>query len=434
MSCAIAGVISSEVSLASPDDLHHTEQSQEFASRKFWLSLNLLSICIVVVSVILAVVMSLPEVRSHSSYTRMYDVVEIACAAFFIVEYLLRVLGSGSRRFSYAFSALGLVDFVVAASSVAAIITRYRDLVGPGEDADLCQPLVCLRMLRLLKLMHYIRECRQLSHALSNEFRFITVFLFGILVIVLMLGTCLYAAEDGANGFESIPHGMWWATVTLTTVGYGDVVPQTSLGKLFAACSMLIGYGILAVPTLLSTFQTTKIQAEPGLPLADLRSRTRTAIDLDKSEHTEFFVVQPRASDVDAWRCLKPSSSPGLLEEVMVQWSRRCGVNMSNWHAYHYSFTLSVPLQQLMEESDLYVQVLACPNADSTSDFQLIFHCGKSYSPDTLDQALAEDPLPAYLSDEPSLWLEDARRKHCLFRIAWRHADSVAGNSTALRR
>ncbi|CAE7175325.1 Kcns1, partial [Symbiodinium microadriaticum] len=248
-------------------------------------------------------------------------------------------------------------------------------------------------------LMHYIRECRQLSHALSNEFRFINVFLFGILVIVLMLGTCLYAAEDGANGFESIPHGMWWATVTLTTVGYGDVVPQTSLGKLFAACSMLIGYGILAVPTLLSTFQTTKIQAEPDLPLTDLRSPTRTAIDLDKSEHTEFFVVQPRASDIDGWRCLKPSAGPALLEEVMVLWGRRCGVNMSNWHAYHYSFTLSVPLQQLMEESDLYVQVLACRNADSTSDFQLIFHCGRSYSPDTLDQALAEGHLRYFLPD-----------------------------------
>ncbi|CAE7235975.1 unnamed protein product, partial [Symbiodinium natans] len=384
------------VSLASPDDLHHNENSREFHYRRFWLTLNLLSIFIVVLSVVLTVVMSLPEVRASESYTQIYDVVEMLCAAFFVVEYLLRLCGSGMRRLSYACSGLGLVDLVVALSSMAAIVTRYRDLVQGGHGGNLCQPLVCLRMLRLLKLMHYIQECRQLSHALSTDFRFITVFLFGILVIVLMLGTCLYAAENGDNGFESIPHGMWWATVTLTTVGYGDLVPQTCWGKFFAACSMLIGYGLLAVPTLLGTVQATKSTFnEP--PLA-LRSPTRTAIDLDASNNVEYFSLQPRANDVDRWRCLKPSSGQSLLDEVVHQWSRREDVSLSRWHAYHYSFTLSLPLQQLCEDSDLYVQVQACPNSDSSSDFQVIFHCGQCYSPDTLDRALAEGHVRYFLT------------------------------------
>jgi len=168
--------------------------------------------------------------------------VEWAFTLLFTVEYLLRLACVG-RPLRYARSFFGLVDLL-------AILPTWLGLVLPGAQALLTiRALRLLRVFRVFKLGAYVGEAAQIARALRASRRKIGVFLFTVLTVVVILGTLLYVIEGPEHGFADIPTAVYWAIVTLTTVGYGDISPATPFGKALAALVMILGYGIIAVPT-----------------------------------------------------------------------------------------------------------------------------------------------------------------------------------------
>jgi voltage-gated potassium channel len=167
---------------------------------------------------------------------------EWAFTGLFTAEYALR-LWSAPRRWRYARSFLGVVDLV-------AILPTYLAVFLPGAQALLTiRGLRLLRVFRILKLGEYVSEASSLVRALRQSRRKITVFLTTVLTLVVVLGSLMYLVEGAEAGFTSIPRSVYWAIVTLTTVGYGDIAPRTGLGQMIAAFVMILGYGIIAVPT-----------------------------------------------------------------------------------------------------------------------------------------------------------------------------------------
>ncbi len=160
----------------------------------------------------------------------------------FTIEYLLRLYCVG-RPARYARSFFGIVDLL-------AILPTYLSLIIPGAQSLLViRALRLLRVFRVLKLAHFVGEASELRAALRASARKIIVFLGAVLTIVVIVGSMMYLIEGEANGFTSIPVAIYWAIVTMTTVGYGDIAPQTAIGKVLASAIMIMGYGIIAVPT-----------------------------------------------------------------------------------------------------------------------------------------------------------------------------------------
>lgn len=160
----------------------------------------------------------------------------------FTVEYVVR-LWCVSRPLGYARSFFGVVDLL-------AILPTYISLLIPGGQVlTVVRVLRVLRIFRILKLAHYVGEARVLTRALKASRYKITVFIFTVLTVVVIVGALMYLVEGPASGFTSIPFGVYWGVVTLTTVGFGDVTPQTPLGQVLAVAVMILGYGIIAVPT-----------------------------------------------------------------------------------------------------------------------------------------------------------------------------------------
>jgi voltage-gated potassium channel len=160
----------------------------------------------------------------------------------FTVEYVLRLLCVG-QPWRYARSFLGVVDLL-------GFLPTYVSLFLPGSQYLLTfRVLRLLRVFRVLKLAKYVGEAKFLSQALRASRRKITVFLYAVLTMVVVLGSLMYVIEGAEAGFTSIPISVYWAIVTLTTVGYGDISPQSPLGQCLAAIIMVMGYSIIAVPT-----------------------------------------------------------------------------------------------------------------------------------------------------------------------------------------
>ena len=174
----------------------------------------------------------------------------------FTIEYILR-LSSVRRPLRYALTPLGIIDFL-------AIVPTYLSLFLPGAQTLLVvRVLRLLRIFRIFKLAEYLRESSVLASALKASRRKITVFLLTVLTIVLIVGTLMYVVEGPTNGFSNIPVGVYWAVVTLTTVGYGDVSPVTPVGRMLAVIVMLMGYAIIAVPTGIVTMELTRARDLP---------------------------------------------------------------------------------------------------------------------------------------------------------------------------
>jgi voltage-gated potassium channel len=169
----------------------------------------------------------------------------------FTIEYILRLICVG-RPLLYATSFFGVVDLL-------AIIPTYISLFIPGSEYLLVVRILrILRIFRVLKLVQFMREALLLMRALRASARKIIVFLFTVLTLVVILGSLMYLIEGVENGFTSIPRSVYWAIVTLTTVGYGDISPQTSLGQILAAFIMILGYSIIAVPTGIVTVELSQ--------------------------------------------------------------------------------------------------------------------------------------------------------------------------------
>lgn len=167
---------------------------------------------------------------------------EWAFTLLFTAEYLLRLI-TVRRPAAYARSAFGIVD-------LASILPTYLSLVFSGTQSLLViRALRLLRVFRVLKLGHFLGEAHQLRAALRASARKILVFLLAVLTAIVIVGAAMYLVEGADSGFTSIPQSMYWAVVTMTTVGYGDIAPMTTAGKLLASFVMILGYGVLAVPT-----------------------------------------------------------------------------------------------------------------------------------------------------------------------------------------
>ncbi len=169
----------------------------------------------------------------------------------FTVEYAARLWTVKSPR-HYARSFFGVVD-------VVAILPTYLSLFLPGaEYLVVFRALRVLRVFRVLKLVEYLREARTITEALKSSSAKIQVFLLAVLILVVIFGSLMYLIEGPEHGFTSIPRSVYWAVVTLSTVGYGEVTPQTPLGQMLAAMLMITGYGIIAVPTGIVTAEMTR--------------------------------------------------------------------------------------------------------------------------------------------------------------------------------
>lgn len=167
---------------------------------------------------------------------------EWTVTALFTIEYGLRLV-SVRAPLRYARSFFGIVDLL-------AILPSYLSLLIPGSQSMLVvRALRLLRVYRVLKLVHYLGEADVLKKALRASAAKVTVFLGAVLILVVITGSAIYLVEGEESGFTSIPRSMYWAVVTMTTVGYGDIAPKTVLGQLLATFVMLLGYSIIAVPT-----------------------------------------------------------------------------------------------------------------------------------------------------------------------------------------
>jgi voltage-gated potassium channel len=206
------------------------------AGRRFDIAL----VFVILLSILVVVLDSVPGL--HRDYGGTLNVVEWVFTLLFSAEYLARV-ACVQRPWRYATGLYGVIDLL-------AVLPSYFSLMVPGSELLLdIRILRLLRVFRIFKLTLYIEEYTRLGEALAASRRKIMVFLSVVLMAILILGTLMYVVEGPKNGFTSIPVAMYWATVTMTTVGYGDITPHTHLGKTIASFMMLLGWGILAVPT-----------------------------------------------------------------------------------------------------------------------------------------------------------------------------------------
>ena len=211
-------------------------------------------IIIIILSVLAVVLESIGSVRERFG-VQLYAA-EWGFTILFSVEYALRLMAV-RRPLRYASSFFGVVDLL-------AIVPTYVSLLVPGTHYLLViRILRLLRVFRILKLAEHLTEADVLMRALRASIRKISVFLLTVLTLVVIVGTLLYVIEGEENGFTSIPVGIYWAIVTMTTVGYGDISPKTPVGQTLAAVVMIIGYGIIAVPTGIVTVEIAQAVRKP---------------------------------------------------------------------------------------------------------------------------------------------------------------------------
>jgi len=209
---------------------------------------------IILILVILAsiIIVMLESVNSiDANYHNFLNIAEWIITILFSLEYIARIICI-QKPTKYIFSFYGIIDFL-------STIPKYISIFFIGTHALVAlRALRLLRIFRILKLARYLGASNKLISALKASKIKIAVFLFSILVLTIILGTVMYIIEGSENGFTSIPYSMYWAIVTLTTVGYGDISPHTPIGQLIASMVMILGYGIIAVPTGIVTSEMTK--------------------------------------------------------------------------------------------------------------------------------------------------------------------------------
>jgi voltage-gated potassium channel len=208
----------------------------------------ILIICISL-SVLAVMLDSVSSVRE--SYGQFLYAIEWFFTILFTIEYILRLL-CVRKPARYAVSFFGIVDLL-------AILPTYTSLFFfAGRHLSVIRVLRVLRIFRVLKLGHHTKEAALLKKALYASRRKILVFLFVVLTLVVIIGSVIYIIEGEENGFTSIPRSIYWAVVTLTTVGYGDISPNTGPGQFLAVIVMILGYSIIAVPTGIVTVELSQ--------------------------------------------------------------------------------------------------------------------------------------------------------------------------------
>ena len=211
---------------------------------------------LILVSVILVMLESVTSIDTH--YHDFLYFGEWVITIFFTIEYILRII-TVKKASNYIFSFYGIIDFL-------STIPLYLSFILAGSNALLAvRALRLLRVFRILKITRYMGEANKLIKALRDSKPKIFVFLFAVLILSIIAGTIMYLVEGEQSGFVSIPISVYWCIVTLTTVGFGDIAPVTPLGQFIAAIIMIMGYGIIAVPT--------------GIVSAEYASKKTTTLD-----------------------------------------------------------------------------------------------------------------------------------------------------------
>lgn len=223
---------------------HHTKEGKLFDVILLW---------VILISVLIVILESIPSL--HIQYYRYFFYVEWFITILFTLEYVIRIW-STKTPFRYIFSFWGIVDLL-------SILPTYLELINFGFHYLLAIRIFrLLRVFRVLKLVRFNREAQKLLLALRGSGHKIGVFLMAVISIMVLLGTLMYVIEGGENGFTSIPQSIYWAIVTVTTVGFGDIVPQTVLGKILSSIAMIMGYAIIAVPTGIITVELAGKKSE----------------------------------------------------------------------------------------------------------------------------------------------------------------------------
>ena len=203
----------------------------------------------IVASIIVVMLESVPSIDAN--YDELFKKIEWVLTIAFTLEYLTRIYIT-DKKWNYIFSFYGIIDFL-------SILPTYLSLIFSGGSYLLIiRALRLLRIFRILKLGRFMGEGEQLASAIKSSRHKITVFMGAVVTLVLILGTLMYLVEGGDGGFTSIPRSVYWAIVTLTTVGYGDITPRTVIGQFISSLVMILGYAIIAVPTGIVTAELTK--------------------------------------------------------------------------------------------------------------------------------------------------------------------------------
>jgi len=239
---------------------------------------DIILILIIVASVAVIMLDSIAEL--HLNYGVLYFQLEIFFTAIFTVEYLVRIWCTPNRK-GYMLSIYGIVDLL-------ALLPTYLSLMLPKATPLLIIRLLrILRIFRVLRLLSLLREANDLAAALQRSARKIFVFFSMVIVLATIFGCLMYVVEGAEHGYDSIPKSIYWAIVTITTVGYGDIIPQTPLGQVIASVGMLMGYAVIAVPTGIVTAELTVAEQirRQGELKASRNCSNCTAVERDPEAH-----------------------------------------------------------------------------------------------------------------------------------------------------
>ncbi len=221
------------------------------AGRRF----DVVLLWLILISVLVVLIESIP--RLNKEYGDVFFGMELFLTGLFTAEYMVRIAVS-PRPLRYVYSYWGIIDLL-------GVLPFYIGLTSAGYHYFVVFRLLrLLRVFRILRLLRFIHEGNQLYSALRASVYKIVVFISFVLTLIVLLGTIMYVVEGPGNGFSSIPQSIYWTIVTLTTVGYGDITPQTGLGKWVASIIMLCGYAIIAVPTGIVTVEMSRAGLRDG--------------------------------------------------------------------------------------------------------------------------------------------------------------------------
>lgn len=210
---------------------------------------DILLLVLIVLSIFVVMLDSVNSI--HAQYKMLFATLEWVLTILFTIEYIARIYVH-HRPIRYVFSFWGIIDF-------CSIVPTYLGLFFVGYHYMIVVRVFrLLRVFRIFKLARFNQESQLLWRSLVASFYKVSIFFFALLMIVVTMGTLMYVVEGESSGFDNIPESIYWAVVTVTTVGYGDMVPQTIVGKFISAMSMIIGYSIIAIPTGIVTAQMSK--------------------------------------------------------------------------------------------------------------------------------------------------------------------------------
>jgi len=249
--------------------LHEIIYEADTPSGKLFDVVLLIAILASIVLVMLESVNSFDE-----KYHAFLDISEWIITILFSIEYLVRIIAV-KKPLKYILSFYGIIDLL-------STIPKYLSLMLAGTHALVAlRALRLLRVFRILKLARYLGASNQLTSAIKASRAKIAVFLFAVIILSIILGTIMYMVEGEENGFSNIPKSVYWCIVTLTTVGYGDIAPQTPLGQFIASLVMILGYGIIAVPTGIVSAEYTKASGEENEKLSDEEHEQLKSVQLN---------------------------------------------------------------------------------------------------------------------------------------------------------